>query len=916
MDMVATVLASLAAPGQHDRLLRLHTPLGGERLVAERFGGIERIDEVGFRLEVTALSTDAALPLDALLGKPVLLELLAAGPSQRRPFHGHVTTAERIGSNGGLARYRLVVEPWFALLGKRVDSYVFHDMSVVEIVESVFSDYAGQGALAPAWRWNLADPSVYARRSLTTQYEESDLAFVQRLLAEEGIYYWFEHEGDAGADTLGRHVLVLADHAGASPDLGSVRYHRADVTERDDSVQRWSPARRSRVARISRGSWDYRSLDLRPASAEAQAGDGPQAEDQDTCGPYAWPDRERGQRHAQQHLDARRVRTRSFDGAGRWRRLAPGGMFGVQAHPTTDAGARFLCLSVEHRARNNLGTEVFDALEQLLGPVASPGAALPDAISGLGPVDAWALPETDFYDNRFVVLPAEATYRPQLEDGDGAQMHPKPRVHGTQSAIVVSDGEPLLSDRDHRIKVQFPWQRGSDASGGLSHPAGEDNAPASGGAWTWVRVMTPWAGDNWGGVVLPRKGQEVLVGFMEGDIDRPVVVGALYNGRGQVDAAHNQVAGGGAGATGNAPAWFDGNTHAAVYTGFKSQALGASQDGTGGYQQLRLDDTPGQGRAQVSTTQHDSTLTLGHLKGGEDNQREGERGFGAELSTQAYGAVRAGQGLLLAAEPGNAQLAAPQALSQLQQGEELLKSLADSARIQQAGLPKDKDELPVQQTLAQLQEQLKATQTGSAQAEFGGGEGEVPGWNAPNLLASGQAGVLSLTPADQAWVSGTQTALVAGHALNWLSQGHLVMAAAGGLTLYTVGSEAPAQSPVRERGIALHAAQGAVSARAHRNQAKATAKTRVQIASTQADIQVAAPNAHLLAAAAGAYLKLEGGDIELGAPGKVEFKGSQRELAGPQSASAAAQVPQGDFKGCDPQLMTAQLRYEASADVG
>ncbi|WP_434030179.1 DUF2345 domain-containing protein, partial [[Pseudomonas] boreopolis] len=171
------------------------------------------------------------------------------------------------------------------------------------------------------------------------------------------------------------------------------------------------------------------------------------------------------------------------------------------------------------------------------------------------------------------------------------------------------------------------------------------------------------------------------------------------------------------------------------------------------------------------------------------------------------------------------------------------------------------------------------------QAEFGGGEGEVPGWNAPNLLASGQAGVLSLTPADQAWVSGTQTALVAGHALNWLSQGHLVMAVAGGLTLYTVGSEAPAQSPVRERGIALHAAQGAVSARAHRNQAKATAKTRVQIASTQADIQVAAPNAHLLAAAAGAYLKLEGGDIELGAPGTVEFKGSQRELTGPRAVT-------------------------------
>ncbi|WP_414540898.1 phage baseplate assembly protein V, partial [Stenotrophomonas forensis] len=122
-----------------------------------------------------------------------------------------------------------------------------------------------------------------------------------------------------------------------------------------------------------------------------------------------------------------------------------------------------------------------------------------------------------------------------------------------------------------------PWQRGGNASSGLAHPGGDDNAPANGGAWTWGRVMTPWAGDNWGGVVLPRRGQEVLVAFLEGDIDRPVVVGAVYNGRGQQDAQHNQINGGGATATGNAAAWFEGNDHAAVYTGFKSQALADSQ---------------------------------------------------------------------------------------------------------------------------------------------------------------------------------------------------------------------------------------------------------------------------------------------------------------------------------------------------
>lgn len=173
MDALATVLTALvASPGQHARLLRLHTPLGPEVLVAERLSGVEAVD-AGFRLEVTALSIDAHLSLDALLGQPVLLELLTADShTDLRPFHGHVTAIEREGSNGGLARYRLVVEPWLAFLRQRVDSYVFQDKTVMEIVEDVFADYAEAGALVPAWRWELTDRGVYAKRSLTVSFPD------------------------------------------------------------------------------------------------------------------------------------------------------------------------------------------------------------------------------------------------------------------------------------------------------------------------------------------------------------------------------------------------------------------------------------------------------------------------------------------------------------------------------------------------------------------------------------------------------------------------------------------------------------------------------------------------------------------------------------------------------------------------
>ena len=528
-----------------------------------------------------------------------------------------------------------------------------------------------------------------------------------------------------------------------------------------------------------------------------------------------------------------------------------------------------------------------------------------------------------FYRNSFSVIPKGVAYRPTTVDGHGLRLHPKPTVHGTQAAIVVGDGGPLLTDRDHRIKVKLPWQRGEDASSGTAHPAGGDNAPGNGGAWTWVRVATPWAGDNWGGVAIPRRGQEVLVAFLEGDIDRPVVVGTVYNGRGQDDAQHNQVAGGGAGATGNAAAWFDGNEHGAVFTGFKSQALSSSLDGGGGYQLLRLDDTPGEGRAQAATTQHQSTLTLGHLKGGQDNARGADRGFGVELSTQASGAIRAGSGLLLTTEPGSQQLAAAPALGQLGEGEQLLQALADTAKSQEAALPGDPGTLPAQESLQHLQQTLQATRQGQGVAggeaggKIGGGEGEAPAWSAPQLVASSPDGLMSLTPTDQAWVAGTQSALVAGGDLDWASQGETVIASGGGIALFTQGSDGPAGKPNQETGIALHAAQGKVSARAHRNEVKVAAKQGITIASTQADVEIAAPNKHVLLAAQGAYLKLEGGDIELGAPGTVEFRASKRELTTPKAASG--QVPlfgDAEPKFCDYTARQAEADGAATVPMG
>ena len=908
MDVLATVLSALGAgPRQHERLLRLHTPLGPEVLVAERLDGVEALGPApgapaGYRLELTALSVDAHLDLAELPGQPVLLELLTAASRTRlRPFHGHATGFERIGSNGGLARYRLVIEPWLALLRHRVDSYVFQDRTVPEIVESVFADYAGQGALVPAWRWDLADPSVYRKRSLATQYGESDLAFVDRLLAEEGIFYWFEHAGAAADESLGSHTLVLADHNDAFAALGPVRFHRSDVTEREDSLAAWSHARRWQTGRLRRASWDYRALDTRTVEVADAAEVPVVTEDVDTAGPYAWPDRATGERMVERQLEAVQAGREVIHASGSWRATAAGGQFELVQHPAYAGGeARFACIQVHHRARNNLGAEVWAEVEKQLGLVEAPALPLPPVLDP-GPVAPLAGQGVDFYEARLKALPLAVPFRPVAVDGHGLRVHPRPTVHGAQPAVVVSDGRPLLTDRDHRIKVQFPWQRGRDASNRLEHPAGDDNALGSGAAGTWVRVSTAWAGDNWGSVVLPRKGQEVLVAFLEGDIDRPVVVGALYNGRGQPDAPHNHVPGGAAGATGNAAAWFDGNEHPAVFTGFKSQALADSQSGTGGYQELRLDDTPGQGRAEARTTQHETRLALGHLKAGTDNLRGHERGFGAELASAASGAVRAGAGLLLSTEPGRDQLDADGAIARLARGEQLADGLDQVARQQGADLPGAPGRLAAATALEELREGLLAEGAGNAPGNgIGGGEGEVPAWSRPALLATSPAGIAVVTPADQFWVSGAHTSLDAGQDLQWLAQGETVAAVAGGIAVYTQGGPAPAGKPNQETGIALHAAQGKVSARAATGQAEVAALQSVTVASTTADVEVSAPNGHLLATAAGAYLRLEGDNIELGAPGAIEFKATRKEWAGGEGASAGpTELPSGDVTLCE-----------------
>ncbi|MBY4897511.1 type VI secretion system Vgr family protein [Cupriavidus sp. AU9028] len=895
---------------QHDRLLRLTTPLGADVLLAERMQARERLDGGGFRIELTALSDYAALDATALLGQPVRIDLLTQrSRTEPRPLHGHVTSFERLGANGGLARYRLVVEPWLAFLRYRRDSFLFQDLSVIQIVESVFANYSGQGRLVPAWRWSLADSSRYPKRSVTTQFDESDFDFVARLLAQEGLFYFFEHE-TADGDALGVHRMVIADRNEVFADNAQpvIRFGRADVTASEDVVTGWQSQRQWQTNAIEVASWDYRSASLRTASLATHHDNGQHAGlllDTDYPGQYAFADAAHAERLAAVAMESLELRNKLFHGEGTVRTLAPGTVFELRDHFEHDADEagqrRFAVMSVTHEARNNFDERFARALAAVL-PAGLPAAmGSHAAAAGNG--------EEPLYRNRFDAFRVGVPYRPALRGEDGRLLHPRPTVRGGQTALVVGDGQPVHTDRDHRIKVQFHWQRGARSASRQSHPAGDDNAPARGSLGCWLRVAAPVAGDNWGAVALPRVGQEVIVEFVNGDIDRPVVVGAAYNGRGETDAQVNRQQAGAANATGNAPAWFAGDgeqdpahAHDAVLSGIKTQALSASQSGDGGYNQLVFDDTPGQSRTLLCTTQAGSALALGHHLHQRDNARGAALGHGAALATDGSGSVRAGAGLLIAAEPGNVQqplLQAATAVAQVEDSLALAHGLATQAAGQQAALPGDGDaaSLPALKSLQNGLDVLRSKASGADGAS-------VPAFSEPHLVVSGAAGVTVTTPADAVLVAGTDTTLVAGEDLNVATGRDLAVAVAQGLSLYTDGQGGDAV------GIALHAARGDVEVASLAGASRHAAHGKVTVASTQANVAVEGKQ-HVLLNAAGAQIRMLAGKIELHAPGKVEFKGAGHRFVGPAGAAAGTALPSGDLGACEFKLRGAQSRGDA-----
>ncbi len=900
MTQALEALAALAGFDSATRLYALRigdgeSDLPGGELMVEAFVADDAVQGLGVR-DVIALSTSAAIDPSTLLGRPAALEVSLADGT-RADFAGEICAAAQLGSDGGLARYRVRIAHWVWRLAHVRNSRVWQDKSVTDIVDDVFSAYS------PTARWRWSDdvgPFMDGAnpRSYCCQYRESDLAFVERLLAEEGLTWRFEQAEDGPRMVLfadSRDASALADDP--SIEAGGARFHGAHAREQSDSVQALAALRSVGASAVTLLSYDYKGKQAVAANSPSRLSNGslPWLESFDTPGQYAYGDSAQARRYADLQMEAREARSQLWRGRSTLRTLRAGARLAVTGAPLSRLGAAaaYTVLRVTSVGVNNLPTRAQDALAELFGPIPE---LLVETLRDDQPDDfglALAQARTSGYGNCFEAVAHDVVWRPQLDGSDG-RSHPRPTATGAQSAIVVgadgsdtpSGADELYCDRLGRVRIRFHWQD-------------------SGAATCWVRVAQRLAGGGIGSQFLPRIGQEVIVQFIENDIDRPIIVGALYNGRGEggvtptpggehrdadtdpFDAAHDHATSGqGNLAGGNSPVWHGasaalaGHRNAAAQWGVRTKEFGGA-----GYNQLLFDDTDAQGRVQLRTTHAATELNLGHLIHGADNYRGSLRGQGSELRTDAYGALRAGAGLLVSSyriehdassrEPAGDNVAG---IALLKQAVKLGETFSDAA---------------VTHKTVGLAAHLGATKAGAsaldgkaaplramldAVAATTSVEGEtLPHVAAPVIAISAKAG-LGVTAAEAVQLSNGETvSLMSGQDMQFVTGGAM-RAHTGQAIGVLAGAVKTGEGGI---GLQMIAAQDAVDVQAQAGTLDVQARDDVHVVSANAHVDWAAAKRISLSTADGANITIEGGNITVQCPGKIAVHAGKKSFAGP-----------------------------------
>jgi len=863
-----------------NRPLRLRLDLPGgindDMLLPQRVYGSETLCG-GIEYRVLCVSSNAQLPLKEMIAVPAALDFVT-DRGDLRSVCGIVTEACSGDSDGGLASYQLVLRDALALLEKRNNTRVFRNMDEVEIVQRILNEWRQNSPiLGVCFKHELDEFFTireYPQREFTMQHNESDAAFIRRLLKRRGIGWYVRAVG--GEYPV--HTLVLFNNADSlcRNAAGTIRYHRDAATEERDTITSWSAVRSLQAGKVTRHSWDYRNplgRDFMMADVGSGVDQGVHGnelaaslDDYQILAPHAGDDNEDLCRLGKLRMSRHDFESKCFHGEGSVRDLCAGEYFTLAEHPEVDrhpAEERdFVVTALQVNAQNNLPKALAARVEKLFarsrwmqgGQELQMQRDVADKVAS-GPLRMHI--QFTAVRRGVVIVPA---YDPRT-DLPQALM---------QSAIVVGpEGEEVHCDQMGRVKIRFPGTRAADHEEAAGIGASDSDRDSA-----WVRVASNWAGNGPGSlqqcgtVALPRVGTEVLVNFLGGDPDKPVIVGQLYNQQAQPPALSN---------AGDLP----GNRY---LSGMKSREIKGSRGN-----QLRLDDTKGEISAQLSSDHGRSQLNLGYLTQPKEQGYGAPRGEGVELSSNEQIALHATKGMLLSAwqriDTANKQMDRAQFLGLMADCAELASSLGDfAAKSQGKGIDSEGPD--------QLRAALGCWEAGS---------------NTEPKGATGGKPMIAVTAPDGISFATTKTMVsYAGSSLNTVAQQNLQMTAGQRATLHAGrGISLFAQSD----GVDLIAHQGKLLMQSQQNETELNSAKDVKLTATEGKI-IGVAKEILLIAEDGSFIKI-GGGITVGTNGAITHHGSSFPFQGPTTMAAVLpkfENGQGDLKF--------QARYYAHMDGG
>lgn len=855
LDTIYQTLSQLGLGTQQRALhIQFSNPALNTQVFLQQIHGQHGINQ-GLNAELICLSTSAHIPLKQFMASQVAVDTRTDRGELSR-LSGIIIAASQGQSDGALTLYKLqLVDPTW-LWTKRRNSRVFMQKSVVDVVETLFKEWQAKSPLfAASLQLDLSGLQAdYAVRPFIMQSNESDADFLTRLLRSEAIS-WLIDEVEClvpSIDTAlrGQKLRLIDDnsHYQALPRR-SIRYHRSNATETQDQITSVVAERHMQATATYSHRWQASRLEVDEGAGSALSAhqhssnfDNAHLALEDAC--YitpAWTDESNLQgsnaadvetasvpqsveQFNQQRQRYHDMQAKQFTAQSTVRDAQVGYWFVLEGHAEIDLhpdeGKEFLIISKDFYQRNNLPKDLQDQISGLQGHWSY--ANDPQAPERQG--------------NTLCLQRRNIAIIPEYD-----LVKHRPMAHTQRARVVGPQGEEIYVDAWGRIKVRFLFSRPEDHQHDAGAGANDNDTDSA-----WVDVLTPWAGDNFGARFLPRVGEIVVIDFFQGDIDRPFVLGRIHEGP-------------------RLPTQFDQQgvlPETKILSGIRSKEIAGS-----GYGQLRFDDSTGQISSQLQSSHGHSQLNLGHLSHPKAEAKSDSRGEGFELRTDQWGAVRAGQGLLLSShlqdQAGGMHLDTQAAEQQFDNHLAQAKTLSEVAKNQQT------DPLEVLDHLKQFIDQLSVKDSKKA-AAF---KSAVMLLTAPNSI--GLSSHEHIHFAADGHISH-----MASDSINLSSQNNLVAHAQNKISLFAAA-----------QGLNLYAAKGDIRLQAQNAAAEFTARQQLSLTSTEDRIEISA-NKKIVLTAAGASLEISAAGIEIRTPALFQAKAGQHLfLAGEKVAMEYPALP-------------------------